>query len=184
MVFRRAYAILLTTFAQQTMKSRVIQVSGLAITLAYAAFIVWIYATEPRTFKEVATSAEVAAGTYQINQEKFDSGYSLFLREQFRAAREEWQRADPAQGDARTQFYIAYSFYREGWGRVYYDQDLFKQGLDAANHAADLTSTNPLTVDDPNLKMHTVAELKAELEQGVERTWSDINPLKVLRTRK
>ncbi len=101
------------------MKSKVIQVSGLAITLAYAVFIVWIYATEPRTFKEVATSAEVAAGTYQINQEKFDSGYSLFLREQFRAAREEWQRADPAKGDARTQFYVAYSFYREGWGRVY-----------------------------------------------------------------
>ncbi len=132
----------------------------------------------------MATSAEVAAGTYQINQEKFDSGHSLFLREQFRAARDEWQRADPAQRDARTQFYIAYSFYREGWGRVYYDQDLFKLGLEAANRAANLASTAQLSIDDPNLKMHTVAELKAELEQGVERSWSDVNPLKVLRTRK
>lgn len=166
------------------MKSKVIQVAGLALTIAYAAFIIWIYATEPRTFKEVATSAEVATGTYQINQEKFDAGHALFLREQFRAARDEWQRADPAQGDARTQFYIAYSFYREGWGRVYYDQDLFKQGLEAANRAANLASTVKLTVDDPNLKMHTVAELKAELEQGVERSWSDVNPLEVLRTRK
>jgi hypothetical protein len=166
------------------MKSKVIQIAGLALTVAYAAFIIWIYATEPRTFKEVATSAEVATGTYQINQQKFDSGHSLFLREQFRAARDEWQRADPAQGDARTQFYVAYSFYREGWGRVYYDQDLFKQGLEAANRAANLASTTPLIVDDPNLKMHTIAELKAELEQGVERSWSDVNPLKVLRTRK
>jgi hypothetical protein len=166
------------------MKSRLIQVTGLTLTLAYAAFIIWIYATEPRTFKEVATSAEVAAGTYQINQERFDAGYSLFLREQFRAARDEWQRADPAQGDARTQFYVAYAFYREGWGRVYYDQDLFKQGLEAANRAANLASTAPLTVDDPNLKMHTPSELKAELEQGVERSWGDVNPLKVLRTRK
>ena len=166
------------------MKSRVIQITALALTIAYAAFIIWIYATEPRTFKEVATSAEVAAGTYQINQEKFDAGRALFLREQFRAARNEWQLADPAQGDARTQFYIAYSFYREGWGRVYYDQDLFKQGLEAANRAAILASTTPLTVDDPNLKMHTVAELKTELEQGVERSWADVNPLKVLRTRK
>ena len=166
------------------MKSKVIQVAGLAITIAYAAFIIWIYATEPRTFKEVATSAEVAAGTYQINQEKFAAGHSLFLREQFRAARDEWQRADPAQGDARTQFYIGYSFYREGWGRVYYDQDLFKQGLEAANRTANLAATVELTIDDPNLKMHTVAELKAELEQGVERNWSDVNPLKVLRTRK
>ncbi|HEX9423308.1 MAG TPA: hypothetical protein VF899_08700 [Pyrinomonadaceae bacterium] len=166
------------------MKSRVIQVTGLALTITYGAFIIWIYATEPRSFREVATSAEVAAGTYQINQEKFDSGHSLFLREQFRAARDEWQRADPAQRDARTQFYIAYSFYREGWGRVYYDQDLFKLGLEAANRAANLASTAQLSIDDPNLKMHTVAELKAELEQGVERSWSDVNPLKVLRTRK
>ena len=166
------------------MKSRVIQVAGLAFTIGYAAFIIWIYATEPRTFKEVATSAEVAAGTYQINQERFDAGRSLFVREQFRAARDKWQRADPAQGDARTQFYIAYSFYREGWGRVYYDQDLFKQGLEAANRAANLASSAPLTIDDPNLNMHTIAELKTELEQGVERSWSDVNPLKVLRTRK
>ena len=166
------------------MKSRVIQVVGLALTIAYAAFIVWIYATEPRSFKEVATSAEVASGTYQINQEKFDAAHTLFLAEQFRAARDEWQRADPAQADARTQFYIAYSFYREGWGRVYYDQDLFKQGLEAANRAANLAANAPLTVDDPNLQMHTVAELKTELEQGIERSWSDVNPLKVLRTRK
>jgi hypothetical protein len=166
------------------MKSRFIQIAGLVLTVAYAAFIIWIYATEPRTFKEVATGAEVATGTYQINQEKFDSGRALFLREQFRAARDEWQRADPAQGDARTQFYIAYSFYREGWGRVYYDQDLFKQGLEAANRAANLASTVTLTVDDPNLQMHTIAELKAELEQGVERNWGDVSPLKVLRTRK
>jgi hypothetical protein len=166
------------------MKSRVLQVAGLTLTLAYAAFIVWIYATEPRTFKEVATSAEVAAGTYQINQEKFDAGKALFLREQFRAAREEWKSADPAQGDARTQFYIAYSFYREGWGRVYNDQDLFRQGVEAVNRAANLSSTAQLTIDDPNLNMHTVAELKAELEQGVERSWGDVNPLKVLRTRK
>jgi hypothetical protein len=151
---------------QEKMRSTVIQVTGLAITIAYAAFIIWIYATEPRTFKEVATSAEVAAGTYEINQQKFDAAYSLFLREQFRAARDEWQRADPAQGDARTQFYIAYSFYREGWGRVYNDQDLFKQGLEAANRAANLASAAPLTIDDSNLKMHTVAELKAELEVG------------------
>ena len=166
------------------MQSKMIQVTGLALTIAYAVLIVWIYATEPRTFKEVATGAQVAAGTYQINQEKFNSALELFRREQFRAARDEWQRADPAQSDARTQFYIAYSFYREGWGRVYNDQQLFKQGLDAVNRAIALTPGNPISVDDPNLQMHSAAELKAELEQGTERSWSDVNPLKVLRTRK
>jgi tetratricopeptide (TPR) repeat protein len=122
-------------------------------------------------------------GTYQVDQEKFNAALTLFRRDQFRAARDEWQRADAAQSDPRTQFYIAYSFYREGWGRVYYDQDLFKQGLDAVNRAIAL-SPAPLTVDDENLQMHTAAELKAELEQGTERSWGDANPLKVLRTRK
>ena len=166
------------------MQAKITQLAGLAFTIAYAVFIVWIYATEPRTFKEVAISAEVASGTYQVDQEKFNSALDLFRREQFRAARDEWRRADPAQGDARTQFYIAYSFYREGWGRVYNDQQLFKQGLEAVNRAIALASTSPLIVDDPNLRMHSAAELKAELEQGTERSWSDVNPLKVLRTRK
>jgi hypothetical protein len=47
-----------------------------------------------------------------------------------------------------------------------------------------LSTASPLVVDDPALQMRTVAELKAELEQGVERSWGDVNPLKVLRTRK
>ena len=47
-----------------------------------------------------------------------------------------------------------------------------------------LAPPGPLTVDDPNLQLHSAAELKAELEQGTERNWGDINPLKVLRTRK
>ena len=166
------------------MRQKSIQAAGIVLTFFYAAFIIWIYATEPRTFKEVATSAEIAVGTYQIDQEKFNSALALFRREQFRAARDEWLRADPAQGDARTQFYISYAFYREGWGRVYYDQDLIKQGLEAINRAIGLTSNGSLTVDDPNLQMHTAAEVKAELEQAKERSWSDLNPFKILRTRK
>jgi len=67
------------------LQSKIIQVAGLGFTIAYAAFIVWIYATEPRTFKEVTTSAEVAAGTYEINQETSTqlsafSGASSFVR--------------------------------------------------------------------------------------------------------
>jgi hypothetical protein len=166
------------------MRSKSIQLAALVVTLVYAAFIIWIYATEPRSLKDVATRAEVAAGTYQVNQELFNSALDMFRREQFRAARDEWQRADPAQGDARTQFYIAYAFYREGWGRVYDDQDLFKQGLEAVNRAIKLASPAPVAVDDANLQMHTAAELKTELEAGLERNWSNFSPLRVLRKRK
>ena len=165
------------------MRQKVIQISGLVVTAVYAAGIVWLYATEPRSFKEVTTGAQVATGTYQVDRAKFDAALALFRREQFRAARDEWQRADPAQTDPQTQFYIAYSYYREGWGRVYHDQTLFKQGLEAVNRAIALSPV-PLTVEDENLQLHTAAELKAELETGTERTWGDINPLKVLRKRK
>src|SRR5882724_6535050 len=147
------------------MQHKLIQVAGLVLTTVYAVFIIWVYATEPRTLQEVATSAEVAAGSYQVDQEKFNAALELFRREQFRAARGEWQQADPAQSDARTQFYIAYAFYREGWGRIYSDQELFTQGLERINRAITLAPPGPLTVDDPNLQLHSAAELKAELEQ-------------------
>ena len=165
------------------MRQKLIQITGLAVSVLYAGVIIWLFATEPRSFKEVATGAQVATGTYQVDQQKFEAALALFRREQFRAARDEWLRADPAQSDPKTQFYIAYSFYREGWGRVYYDQALFKQGLEAVNRAIALSPT-PLVVEDENLQMRTAAELKAELEQGTERTWGDINPLKVMRQRK
>lgn len=166
------------------MQHRLIQSVGVAWTLLYALFIIWIYATEPRSFREVATGAQVVAGTYEVDKEKFNEGLRLFRAEQFRAARDEWGRADPQQRDARTQFYIAYAFYREGWGRVYNDDALFKQGLDAANRAIILSQNERLRVDDADLQMHTPAELKAELEKGSERTVEDLNPLKVFRQRK
>ncbi len=166
------------------MQHRLIQSVGIAWTILYSAFIIWVYATEPRTFKEVATSAQVVAGTYEIDQGKFDNALMMFRREQYRAARDEWGRADPATRDARTQFYIAYAFYREGWGRFYNDDALFRQGVEAVGRAISLSPAGTLTVEDSDLRMHTAAELKAELEQGTERTLDDLNPLKVLRERK
>jgi hypothetical protein len=132
----------------------------------------------------VATGASVAAGTYEVDRARFDAGRSLFLREQYAAARVEWGLADPARRDARVQFYAAYSFYREGWGRVYNDDALFRRGLEAADLAVALSTGAPLAVEDPELKIHSPAELKAELEKGLERTAEDFNPLKVFRERK
>jgi len=166
------------------MHRKLIQIAGLVWTLLYASIIVWIYATEPRSFKEVATNSQVAVGTYEVNQERFTNGLALFRRDQFRAARDEWAAADPAQKDPRTQFYIAYAWYREGWGRAYYDNALFREGLAAANRAISLAPNGMLTVDDPDLQMHTAAELKTELEQGTETSWKDLNPLKLFRQRK
>lgn len=158
------------------MQHRLIQSVGIAWTLLFATFIIWVYATEPRTIKEVTAGAGAAVGTYEVDRARFDAALDLFQREQFRAARDEWGRADPGRQDARTQFYIAYAFYREGWGRFRSDRELFKQGLVAAERALELSPDEVLRVDDPNLQMHTAAELKAELQNGIERSAFDINP--------
>src|ERR687886_296694 len=116
--------------------SRLIPALGVAWTLIYAAFVVWLYATAPKSVAEVATHASVAAGTYEVDRARFDAARELFLREQYAAAR-----------DARTQFYVADSFYRPGWGRVYSDDELFRQGLDAVNRAIALSPDAALNID-------------------------------------
>jgi tetratricopeptide (TPR) repeat protein len=166
------------------MRLRVFQIAGIVWTLIYAVFVIWLYATEPRTFRDVANNTQVITSTYEIDQTKFNSALELFHREQYRAARDEWSRADPAAHDARTQFYIAYACYREGWGRAYNDGPLFHDGLEAVNRAINLAPNGVLVVEDPNLQMHTATELKVELEQGIERRWSDFNPFKIFRSRK
>src|SRR5262249_3055165 len=78
--------------------------------------------------------------------------------------------------DARTQFYIAYSYYREGWGRFYVDRNRFASGLEAINRGIAVAPRGRIVVDDENLQMHSGDELKAELEAGVE-SHTDLNPL-------
>ncbi len=163
------------------MRHRLIQWLGIAWTILYAAGIVWLYATAPRTLREMTNEASATVGVYQIDQARFDAARELFRREQYAAARAEWQQADPARRDARTQFYIAYAYYREGWGHVYSDDALYAPGLEAVNRAIELAPQGPLAVDDADLRLHTAAELKAELEAGLKRDWGDLNPLKVFR---
>lgn len=163
------------------MRQRHIQWLGIAWTLIYAAFVVWLYTTAPRTLQELRTQASATVGAYQIDQARFDSALELFHREQYAAARTEWQQADPAERDARTQFYIAYAFYREGWGRVYNDEELFRRGLDAVKRANSLAPDAPLKVDDPDLRLHTAAELQAEFEAELARGWGALNPVRLLR---
>jgi hypothetical protein len=166
------------------MQPNLIKSAGVAWTILYAAFVIWIYATAPRTFNEATTGASVVAGTYAVDEARFRAARELFGREQFAAARDEWMRADPAVRDARTQFYIAYAFYREGWGRIYNDDALFRQGLEAIERAMSLSPEGALAVDDPELKIHSAAELKAELQRGAESSLGDLNPLKIVRERK
>ena len=169
-----------------TAESRVVivRVAGLAVTLGYAALIAWLYSIQPQTVAEVTGSLSSSVGAYHVDAQATSDALAFFRRDAFAEARMAFERADPAHRDARTQFYIAYSYYRQGWGRVYDDDVLFQKGIEAVDRAIVLAPDHRLLVDDPDLGMHSADELKAELERGVTREASDFNPLKVFRARK
>lgn len=157
---------------------------GLAAAAAYSCLIGWLYATQPQTIAQVTGGLASSIGVYHVDPQAFADGLQFFRRDQFDEARAAFARADPAERDARTQFYIAYSYYREGWGRLYSDDALFARGLAAADKAIALAPSGRLVVDDPALQMHSADELRAELRRGMTTEPSDFNPLRVLRKRK
>jgi hypothetical protein len=168
----------------QSMDERAVRMVGVALAVGYAAVIGWLYLRQPQSVAEVAGRFSSAIGTYRVDRQAFDEALQLFRRDEFAAARSAFARADPAQQDALTQFYVAYSYYRQGWGRFYQDDRLFAQGLDAINHAMALAPGGRIAIDDPALHMQSADELKAELEAGLRRDTSDLNPVRIFRPRK
>jgi tetratricopeptide (TPR) repeat protein len=166
------------------MSETVVRTAGLGITIVYAILIAWLFVRQPATFAEVTGGLSSAVGAYRIDQQAFDDGMRYFRNDQFSEARAAFERADPARRDALTQFYIGYAFYREGWGRFYSDDRLFREGLEAANRAIALAPEGRLVVDEPGQEIRTADELKAELERGLVVEASDFNPARVVRPRK
>jgi hypothetical protein len=165
-----------------SMKDKYLHILSIVLVLTGFVSIIFLYGTEPRSFAEVTTRGQVVLGTYAIDKVLFDQGLASFRLDEFIAARSAFDRADPEKKDARTQFYTAYSYYRQGWGRVSNDDALFNAGLEAVNRsiAADPNFREP----DPNLGLKTAVELKNELEEGLQITASDLNPFKLIRERK
>ena len=157
---------------------------GLGLVIAYAALIGWLYARQPQTLAQVTGGLSAAVGAYTVDERAFADALRFFRNDQFVEARIAFDRADPAVRDARTQFYIAYSYYRQGWGRMYHDDSLYVDGLAAIDRAMALAPGGRLVVDDAALSMHTGEEVKAELESGLRVDASDFNPLRMFRTRK
>ncbi len=175
------------------MKEKHIQTLGIALTLFYAFFVAWLYWAEPKSLAEVTTKAketveqattkaQVITNTYEVDKEKFDEGLQAFRADNFIVARDLFERADPENRDAETQFYIAYSFYRQGWGRVSNDDELFKKGLEQIDRVIKID--NDFKSDDADLQMKNPVEVKNEFEEGLRVTASDFNPFKLTRERK
>jgi hypothetical protein len=166
------------------MREPVIRGFGLGASLAYAAVVAWMYATQPQTVAQVSGGLASMVGVYKVDPQSFADGLRFFRLDQFVEARAALLRADPAERDPQAQFYIAYAYYRQGWGRFYNDDVLFGKGLVAVDKAIAAAPGGRLVVDDPNLEMHSADELRAELQRGSTRGASDFNPMRVFRRRK
>ena len=165
------------------MRETAIRLSGLTASVAAALFIGWLLLTQPRTMADVRGGLAASVGLYEIDTVAFDEGLQFFRADRFPEARLAFERADPAARDAVTQFYIAYSFYRQGWGRLYNDDDLFRDALKALDRAVAAAPEGRVLVQDEQLGLRSSDALRAELERGLTREWSDLNPLRVLRER-
>ncbi len=175
------------------MKEKHIQLLGIILTVFYAFFIAWLYWAEPKSLAEVSTKAQttienvttkgqIVIGTYEVDKAKFAEGLTAFRQDNFIVARDNFLKADPERRDAKTQFYIAYSYYRQGFGKVYNDDELFKKGLVELDKV--ITLDKNFKSDDQDLRLKTPVELKNEFEEGLKVTAGDFNPFKVLRERK
>lgn len=164
------------------MTQKYIHISSVALILISFFLVFFIYSTEPRSFAEVSTKGQVILGSYKIDQSAFDQGLATFRRDEFPAARALFETADPEKRDAATQFYIAYSYYRQGWGRISNDDALFRSGLEAVGRVIAIDA-NYRTADE-TLWIKTAAELKDEFDEGLKITPSDFNPMKITRERK
>jgi hypothetical protein len=162
------------------MRDEMVRALGLALAVCGFGGIVWVYSHQPQTLAEATGALSATIGAYQVDEQAFADGIRFFRGDQFAAARLAFDRADAAHQDPRTQFYIAYSYYREGWGRIYVDKDLFARGLVAVDRAIAAAPHGRVVVDDANLQMRSGDELKAELEAGVHAT-TDVNPLTIVR---
>jgi hypothetical protein len=160
------------------------RVFGLILALVYASLIGWLYLRQPQTLAQVTGGLTSAVGVYRIDDQAFADAQRFFAQDQFVEARAAFARADPAVRDARTQFYIAYSYYRQGWGRLYHDDALYQDGVEAVERAIVLAEGGRLIVNDPTLQMHSADELQAELLAGLRREASDFNPMRLLSERK
>jgi hypothetical protein len=160
------------------------RLGGLAATVLYAALIGWLFSRQPQTVAQITGGLAATIGAYSVDEQSFADGLRFFRNDQFVEARMAFARADPAVRDGRTQFYIAYTYYRQGWGRLYHDDALYAEGLAAVDRAIALAPGGRLVVDDERLQMRTGEELKAELEAGRRRDPSDFNPMRVFRERK
>src|SRR5262249_9180990 len=126
---------------------RTIEVLGLATSVLYASFIVWVYARRPQSLAELKTQASIQANVYHINQQNFDEAIKEFDTGDYNSAIGQLKLADPAQKDPTSQYYIAYSYYLLGRGRIFNDEDMFNRAIEAIDRCLDNAPNHIFEID-------------------------------------
>jgi hypothetical protein len=132
---------------------------------------------QPRSFAEIKTQAAVEANVYSVKQDNFDEAISQFNQGQHQVAIDQFKLADPAERDAQTQFYIAYSYYLLGRGRFTDDDEMFQKGLAAIDRCIARAPNNIFAIDRGDLEIKNAGQLRARFLEGLAITPADFNPL-------
>lgn len=160
--------------------TRTVQSVGISVTLLYAAFVVWVYVTQPKSIEEMKNAAAVQANVYTVDAARFDLGMKAFREKQYRIAIDHFAAADPAARDPKTQFLIAYAHYALGRGTIYDDDTEFKAALTAVDRCLEVAENNSYTIDDPSLGLdyRSAEQLRQRIRDGLEITPGDFNPFR------
>lgn len=147
------------------------------MALLYGSGIVWLYVRQPRSFEELKTQAAVEANVYRVRQENYDEALRRFNAGEYSLAIEQFELADSARLDPPSQFYIAYSYFMLGRGRLYDDDELFRKGLGAVEQCLANAPNNIFEIDRADLEVKSANALRERLRKGLDVTGSDFNPL-------
>ena len=160
-----------------TRMKRTVQITGLVIAILYGLSIAWLYVRQPRSFQELRTQVAVETNSYQIKRENFDQGLRQFNTGQYKVAIEQFELADPAQSDPATQYYIAYSYYLMGRGKLFDDDEMFRKGLAAIDRCIQSAPNNIFEIDRTDFEIRNATALRQRFRDGLEVSPSDFNPL-------
>jgi hypothetical protein len=156
---------------------RRIQIAGLIMSFLYAAVIVWLYSEQPRSLHELRTQAAVGVSLYAVNQANFDEAVRQFDLHGYRSALVQFELADPAGKDPKTQFYRAYCCYVLGRGLILNDEELFQAGLGAIDRCLAESPNHIFESDRNDVEIRNGDDLRGRLVDGLKRTPSRMNPI-------
>ena len=147
------------------------------IALLYGFFIVWLYVHHPQSLSELKTQASVQANVYHVNEPNFNEAIKEFDAGDYNSAIGQFKLADPADRDPASQYYIAYSYYILGRGRIFNDEDMFNKGVVAVNRCLDNATDHIFQMDRSDLEITNADTLRQKLVEGLKHTMPSLNPL-------